>query len=201
MLARALTSRIKRSSRSASSHSQERSSSSANHNPSKMGNTPSTQQSPKRKAGSIGKSSTLSSSVDMPGAEQPKTSMQGEREERAEESHESGASGSEGANAKKSGEVELELLIPPVPPEADVPVSTGDSQPRADAEVPEANQQSSSSYPSQHIWLPGTHVLVNARGGTALDLSGVDQRNLIGWPVHMGSNQQVRSRLHSCALR
>ena len=186
MLARALTSRIKRSSRSASRHSQERSSSSANPNPSKMGNTPSTPHSPKRKAGSIGKSSTLSSSVDMPGAESPKVQgVQVDREERVDESQESGTNGVDGADAKKSGEEELELLIPPVPAEAEVPVAT-------EAQHGEAQQ---ASHSPKHMWLPGTHVLVNARGGTALDLSGADQRNLIGWPVHMGSNQQVR---HPC---
>jgi len=39
-------------------------------------------------------------------------------------------------------------------------------------------------------WTPGTHVLLNARSGTALDLSGADQRTLIGFPAHMGQNQQ-----------
>ncbi|OSX62764.1 carbohydrate-binding module family 13 protein [Postia placenta MAD-698-R-SB12] len=39
-------------------------------------------------------------------------------------------------------------------------------------------------------WIPGTYVLLNARSGTALDLSGADQRSLIGFPAHMGQNQQ-----------
>lgn len=179
MLARAFTSRIKRSGRSASRHSQDQSSSSAN--ASKMGNTPSTQLSPKRKPASIGKSSTLSSSVDMPGAESPKVGVRVNHEERAEVAEESGV---EDADGKKSGD-ELELLIPPVPPEANAP-SEGE-QPVTN--VPDAGAHVSDS--PTHIWLPGTHVLVNARGGTALDLCGADQRNLIGWPIHMGPNQQV----------
>lgn len=39
-------------------------------------------------------------------------------------------------------------------------------------------------------WIPGTYVLLNARSGTALDLSGADQRSLIGFPAHMRQNQQ-----------
>ncbi|PCH34833.1 carbohydrate-binding module family 13 protein [Wolfiporia cocos MD-104 SS10] len=65
---------------------------------------------------------------------------------------------------------------------------------------------------SGHPWTPGTYVLLNARGGTALDLSGADQRTLIGFPAHMGQNQQweflpsgrgytIRSACHSlCGL-
>ncbi|KAI0942693.1 hypothetical protein AcW1_003256 [Taiwanofungus camphoratus] len=41
-----------------------------------------------------------------------------------------------------------------------------------------------------HTWSPGTYVLLNAKSGTALDLSGANQRALIGFPVHMGQNQQ-----------
>lgn len=185
MLAKALTLRIKRSSRSASRHSQDQPSSSAN--ASKMGNTPSTQQSPKYGPSSIGQSSTLSSSVDMPGAESPKVGMQPDLQERAEEAEESGVSGTEDADKKKSSD-ELGLLIPPVPREVAVPVE--EDQPEPVANAPNAGLHVTDS--SRHSWLPGTHVLVNVGGGTALDLCGADQRNLVGWPIHMGPNQQVR---------
>ncbi|KAI1793771.1 hypothetical protein LXA43DRAFT_1059765 [Ganoderma leucocontextum] len=38
---------------------------------------------------------------------------------------------------------------------------------------------------------PGTcYVLLNARGGTAMDLSGADNTSIIGYPMHGGANQQ-----------
>ncbi|KAI0370736.1 hypothetical protein BV20DRAFT_943443 [Pilatotrama ljubarskyi] len=40
------------------------------------------------------------------------------------------------------------------------------------------------------VWTPGTYVLLNARGGTAVDMSGADNKTLIGWPMHGGPNQQ-----------
>ncbi|KAI0354430.1 hypothetical protein OH77DRAFT_1426006 [Trametes cingulata] len=40
------------------------------------------------------------------------------------------------------------------------------------------------------VWMPGTYVLLNARGGTAVDMSGADNKTLIGWPMHGGPNQQ-----------
>ncbi|KAI0755612.1 ricin B lectin domain-containing protein [Fomes fomentarius] len=43
---------------------------------------------------------------------------------------------------------------------------------------------------SPNVWTPGTYVLLNARSGTALDLSGADHRTVIGWPMHGGPNQQ-----------
>lgn len=43
---------------------------------------------------------------------------------------------------------------------------------------------------SPNVWTPGTYVLLNARSGTALDLSGADHRSVIGWPMHGGPNQQ-----------
>ncbi|KAH9915556.1 uncharacterized protein BXZ73DRAFT_54208 [Epithele typhae] len=46
------------------------------------------------------------------------------------------------------------------------------------------------SSPHPHIWAPGTYVLVNARGGTAVDLHGADDRTLIGFHKHGGENQQ-----------
>ncbi|PFH47536.1 carbohydrate-binding module family 13 protein [Amanita thiersii Skay4041] len=32
--------------------------------------------------------------------------------------------------------------------------------------------------------------IVNAKSGTALDLSGTDERSIIGWPKHDGDNQK-----------
>ncbi|KZT08244.1 carbohydrate-binding module family 13 protein [Laetiporus sulphureus 93-53] len=40
------------------------------------------------------------------------------------------------------------------------------------------------------IQTPGTYALLNARSGTALDLSGADRRSVLGYPSHMGENQQ-----------
>ncbi|CDO69740.1 Carbohydrate-Binding Module Family 13 protein [Trametes cinnabarina] len=40
------------------------------------------------------------------------------------------------------------------------------------------------------VWTPGTYVLLNARSGTAVDMSGVDNKTLIGYPMHGGPNQQ-----------
>ncbi|EJC99403.1 ricin B-like lectin, partial [Fomitiporia mediterranea MF3/22] len=37
---------------------------------------------------------------------------------------------------------------------------------------------------------PGTYKIVNAKGGTALDLSGGDNRTIIGFTVHGQANQQ-----------
>ncbi|KAI8977801.1 ricin B lectin domain-containing protein [Trametes punicea] len=44
--------------------------------------------------------------------------------------------------------------------------------------------------PPGGVWTPGTYVLLNARSGTALDMSGADDKTLIGWPMHGGPNQQ-----------
>lgn len=35
------------------------------------------------------------------------------------------------------------------------------------------------------------YSLVNARSGTAVDLSGADSKSIIGYPSHSGKNQQV----------
>ena len=40
------------------------------------------------------------------------------------------------------------------------------------------------------MWTPGTYVLLNARGGTAMDLHGGDDTNVIGYPMHGNQNQQ-----------
>ncbi len=40
------------------------------------------------------------------------------------------------------------------------------------------------------MWTPGTYVLLNARGGTAMDLHGGDNTNVIGYPMHGAQNQQ-----------
>ncbi|KAI0738176.1 ricin B lectin domain-containing protein [Daedaleopsis nitida] len=37
---------------------------------------------------------------------------------------------------------------------------------------------------------PGTYVLLNARSGTAMDLSGADGKTVIGYSMHGGPNQQ-----------
>ncbi|KAL6303614.1 hypothetical protein BKA93DRAFT_734718 [Sparassis latifolia] len=55
---------------------------------------------------------------------------------------------------------------------------------------PSAVEIFSSTEPSQYSWTPGTYVLVNARSGTALDLSCGDFRTLTGWPLHGEQNQQ-----------
>ena len=39
---------------------------------------------------------------------------------------------------------------------------------------------------------PGIYKIVNVKGGTALDLSGGDNRTIMGFTVHGGGNQQVR---------
>ena len=39
-------------------------------------------------------------------------------------------------------------------------------------------------------WTPGTYVLLNARTGAALDLSGADNATVIGYALHGGPNQQ-----------
>ena len=90
----------------------------------------------------------------------------------------------------------MELLIPPVPLEADAVVKTEQldalSVPNGTSAGGESHDEQQVAESPRHIWLPGTHVLLNARSGTAIDLCGADQRNLIGFPVHMGPNQQVR---------
>lgn len=46
------------------------------------------------------------------------------------------------------------------------------------------------SAPAQ-AFSPGTlYVLLNARGGTAMDMSGADNKTIIGYPMHGGPNQQ-----------
>ena len=42
-----------------------------------------------------------------------------------------------------------------------------------------------------------TYKIVNAKAGNVLDLSGSDNRSLIGWDWHGGHNQQVRCPLFS----
>ncbi|KDQ49770.1 hypothetical protein JAAARDRAFT_42609 [Jaapia argillacea MUCL 33604] len=37
----------------------------------------------------------------------------------------------------------------------------------------------------------GVYVLANVKCGTALDLSGADNKSIIGFPQHGGENQQV----------
>ncbi|KAI9068936.1 carbohydrate-binding module family 13 protein [Trametes sanguinea] len=44
--------------------------------------------------------------------------------------------------------------------------------------------------PPGGVWTPGTYVLLNARSGTAVDMSGADNKTLIGYPMHGGPNQQ-----------
>jgi len=36
-----------------------------------------------------------------------------------------------------------------------------------------------------------TYVLINGKSGTALDLSGSDNKSIVGWTKHGGTNQQV----------
>lgn len=43
----------------------------------------------------------------------------------------------------------------------------------------------------QRKWAPGVYSLANARGGTVMDLSGADNKSVIGYPAHDGKNQQV----------
>ncbi|KAH9920600.1 uncharacterized protein B0H18DRAFT_880925 [Fomitopsis serialis] len=86
---------------------------------------------------------------------------------------------------------EVILLIPPVPPETDGPAKAEQVEVGApNHSSGESQSEERSTDSPRHIWLPGTHVLLNARSGTALDLCGADQRNLIGFPVNMGPNQQ-----------
>ena len=40
--------------------------------------------------------------------------------------------------------------------------------------------------------LPGTYKIHNFRSKTAMDLNGVDNKSLIGYPPHDGENQRVR---------
>ena len=40
---------------------------------------------------------------------------------------------------------------------------------------------------------PGVYKVVNVKGGTAMDLSGGDNKSIIGFTVHGQGNQQVRS--------
>lgn len=47
-------------------------------------------------------------------------------------------------------------------------------------------------------WKPGVYSLVNVQSGTVLDLSGGDDKSLIGFPAHGGKNQQVRSVIYKC---
>ena len=51
---------------------------------------------------------------------------------------------------------------------------------------------SDSDTPPSGVWTPGTYVLLNAKSGTAVDMSGADNKTLIGYPMHGGPNQQVR---------
>ena len=43
-------------------------------------------------------------------------------------------------------------------------------------------------------WKAGVYSLMNSGSGTVIDLSGGDQRSIIGFPAHHGPNQQVRVR-------
>ena len=40
---------------------------------------------------------------------------------------------------------------------------------------------------------PGIYTITNVKSGTALDLSGGDNRSIIGFTVHKQGNQQVES--------
>ncbi len=44
-------------------------------------------------------------------------------------------------------------------------------------------------------WKPGVYTIVNAQSGTVVDLSGADNKSVIGFPQHNGKNQQVSSSL------
>lgn len=59
--------------------------------------------------------------------------------------------------------------------------------------------RSGAATPAGGVWTPGTYVLLNARSGTAVDMSGADNKTLIGYPMHGGPNQQV-CNLGVCAL-
>ncbi|OJT10621.1 hypothetical protein TRAPUB_12869 [Trametes pubescens] len=50
--------------------------------------------------------------------------------------------------------------------------------------------RSGAATPAGGVWTPGTYVLLNARSGTAVDMSGADNKTLIGYPMHGGPNQQ-----------
>lgn len=41
------------------------------------------------------------------------------------------------------------------------------------------------------VWRAGVYSLINSGSGTVIDLSGGDQRSIIGFPAHHGPNQQV----------
>ncbi|PSR74593.1 hypothetical protein PHLCEN_2v9770 [Hermanssonia centrifuga] len=41
-------------------------------------------------------------------------------------------------------------------------------------------------------WKPGVYTIVNAQSGTVVDLSGADNKSVIGFPQHNGKNQQWR---------
>lgn len=67
--------------------------------------------------------------------------------------------------------------------------------PHHEPEASDATAVSSGSgagAPAGGEWAPGTYVLLNARSGTAVDMSGMDNKTLIGYPMHGGPNQQVR---------
>ena len=43
---------------------------------------------------------------------------------------------------------------------------------------------------------PGTYMLINDKAGNVLDLSGGDNKSIIGYDWHGGDNQKVSSSLH-----
>lgn len=51
-----------------------------------------------------------------------------------------------------------------------------------------------------HVQSGGTYKLINAKGGTVLDLSGGDNRSIIGYGFHGGDNQKVRTCIQEAAL-
>lgn len=61
------------------------------------------------------------------------------------------------------------------------------------AAVEESEEEPAHPAQEPKKWRPSVYSLVNMQSGTGLDLSGADDRSLIGFPLHNGKNQQVRS--------
>jgi hypothetical protein len=60
---------------------------------------------------------------------------------------------------------------------------------RTQTEMPHVEASSEPIHPKK--WRPGVYSLVNVKSGTVIDLSGADDRSIIGFPSHGGKNQQV----------
>lgn len=63
----------------------------------------------------------------------------------------------------------------------------------AGAAVEESDTEASQLAEESKKWKSGVYSLVNMQSGTVLDLSGADDKSLIGFPEHDGKNQQVRT--------